>query len=207
MLSKLVRRFAEVGATPIGIAGALGVASGLTVAAVTRARAVPTARRDALTAYLREHLSGADAAIQVVERLGRTQSDGDYRRVFASLAKQFSSERDVLQALLARLGAASRSPKRALARALSVLLKPTAGGAKGEMSLFRTLEALAIGVQGKRCLWRALQSLSPRLSVPGSRSLSELEGMAVDQWETIERCRRALVQDTFATGRSVTTGA
>ena len=72
-----------------------------------------------------------------------------------------------------------------------------AGGAPGDLSLFRTLEALAIGVQGKRCLWRAAQALVALPHPPGRRSFVELEADAVRQWETIERHRRSLVPATF----------
>jgi hypothetical protein len=71
-----------------------------------------------------------------------------------------------------------------------------AGGGPGDLSLFRTLEALAIGVQGKRCLWRAAQVLAlPH--PPGRRTFVELEADAVRQWEAIERHRRSLVPLTF----------
>ena len=76
-------------------------------------------------------------------------------------------------------------------------LRVVAGGAPGDLSLFRTLEALAIGVQGKRCLWRAAQALVALPHPPGRRSFVELEADAVRQWETIERHRRSLVPRTF----------
>jgi hypothetical protein len=63
---------------------------------------------------------------------------------------------------------------------------------------FRTLEALAIGVQGKRCLWRAAPALVALPHPPGRRSFAELEADAVRQWETIERHRLSLVPDTFS---------
>jgi len=77
-------------------------------------------------------------------------------------------------------------------------LKWTAGGHRGELPLFRTLEALAIGVQGKRCLWRALQSLGPPIPLPAGWSLAALEAMAVRQWEAIESRRQSLAPATFA---------
>jgi hypothetical protein len=69
---------------------------------------------------------------------------------------------------------------------------------RGELTLFRTLEALAIGVQGKRCMWRALQSLNSSLDVPGARNLPTLESAALRQWEAIEAWRRLLVPQTFS---------
>jgi hypothetical protein len=116
-----------------------------------------------------------------VERLRRTQANTNERQLFAWLYEELEADREVVRAVLKTLGSSSRSPKRLFGHASRSVLNMVAGGALGELSLFRTLEALAIGVQGKRCLWRALQSLRPSLPVPGGRSLAELESAAVHQ--------------------------
>jgi hypothetical protein len=155
-----------------------------------------TSKRSALVAYLREHLSGADAAIQVVEYLGRAETGSDERQLFVSLQEQLTSDRHVVEMLLTRLGASPRSAKRVAGQAAGSLMKRIAGGQPGDLSLFRTLEALAVGIQGKRCMWRALQALPASLT-PGP-GFAELERAAVRQWEMVEQRRRALVADTFS---------
>ena len=72
-----------------------------------------------------------------------------------------------------------------------------AGGAPGYLSLFRTLEALSIGVQGKRCLWQAAQAVGSLPHPRSRRSFLELEADAVRQWETINQHRLSLVPLTF----------
>jgi hypothetical protein len=69
------------------------------------------------------------------------------------------------------------------------VIRAVSGVKRGELPLFRTLEGLAVGVRGKRCLWRAAQVLTPSLRAPGRRSFVELESDAVDQWEAIEQYR------------------
>jgi hypothetical protein len=71
------------------------------------------------------------------------------------------------------------------------VLSVTAGGEPGDLSLLRTLEALAIGVQGKRCLWRALQNLRPVLSTVDGMTFIELEARADDR-ESCEMMLEAL---------------
>jgi hypothetical protein len=154
-------------------------------------------RRDAFAAYLRDHLAGADAAIHTVEGLSGRYRGGAEGALFESLREQFREDRGVVEGILAELGYTSRSAKRLAGRATGSALRVVAGGAPGDLSLFRTLEALAIGVQGKRCLWRAAQALVALPSPPGRRSFAELEADAVRQWETIEQHRRALVPATF----------
>ena len=191
----------------MGVFGA-AVLVGLGVAAVTYARDRSAhrhggtgARRAALVAYLREHLTGSDAAIEIVERLRLTHAGSQEGRLFASLFDEFREERDVVRLLLEQIGASPQSLKRLAGPAAGAVHMLANGGERGELSLFRTLESLAIGVQAKRCMWRALESLLGDQPIPSARSLGGLEAMAVRQWEAIEERRRALVGATFPTLR------
>jgi hypothetical protein len=188
------------GAGPIlGTLGALG----LTIAFVALRRSKRRQgdqdgdKRRAVATYLREHLPGADTAIQIVHDLSDAYRGGPEGALFASLYEQFREDRGVVEKILAELGYTSRSVKRLAGRATGSALGTVAGGAPGDLSLFRTLEALAIGVQGKRCLWRAAQALVALPHPPGRRSFVELEADAVRQWEAIERHRWSLVPRTF----------
>ena len=180
----------------LALLGAAAVAVGLTTWLVRPARrASPsTRRRQALIAYLRDHLSGSDVAVAVVHRLVSTDHSAADRPLFQRLAKEFEEDRSVVRAVLNELGASGRSIKRAAGVASGAMLSVTAGGAPGELSLLRTLEALSIGVQGKRCMWRALQNLT----APGGMDFVELEAKAIRQWEAIEERRRDLVARTFS---------
>lgn len=188
----------------VGVLGA-AVVVGLGVAAVTYSRQrspsgrihVRADKRANLAAYLREHLTGSDAAIQVVDRLRLVHAGTQEGRLFASLFDEFREERDVVRSLLEEIGGSPLSIKRLAGQAGGAMGQFAAGGERGDLSLFRTLEGLAIGVQGKRCLWRALQSLLDDQPIPSARSLAGLEAMAVRQWEAIEERRLGLVLATF----------
>lgn len=185
------------------VVGALGVVVlGLAAGMVHRSRSdahrrKPGDKRAALGAYLRDHLAGADAAIQVVGHLKDAQPVGSNGTLFGWLHEQFQRDRDVVIALLTDLRVSPRSVKRIAGQAAGSMLKSAAVARPGELSLFRTLEGLSVGVQGKRCLWRAAQVLAPSLRPPGGRTFGELESNASDQWEAIERYRLALVAQTL----------
>jgi hypothetical protein len=186
----------------VGVFGA-AMLVGLGVAAVAYGldrsahRDQGTAGRRALAAYLREHLAGADAAIKVVEHLRLTHAGSQEGRLFASLFDEFREEREVVRLLLEQVGASPLSAKRPAGQANAPLLLSASNGERGDMSLFRTLESLAIGVQGKRCLWRTLQAVLGDQAIPSARSLAGLEAMAVRQWDAIEERRQALASATF----------
>lgn len=183
--------------TSLAVLAGVAATAGLTAYFAWPARrSASTRNRQALTAYLRDHLSGSDVALRVVHRLGSTQHGTEDGRLFRRLAKEFEEDRAVVRTLLTELGASQRSIKRAAGFASGTVLSVTAGGEPGDLSLFRTLEALAIGVQGKRCMWRALQNLRTIASVHGAEFIG-LEAKAVRQWEALEERRRVLVERTF----------
>lgn len=164
-------------------------------------------RRRSLVAYLKDHLSGADAAIQVVRRLRTAQEGSADARLFASLAAEFESDREVVRSIVAQLGASTQSVKRVAGHASGAILSLAAGGPSDTLSALRTLEALAIGVQGKRCMWRALQGLGSALDSPDGMSFAELETRAIRQWEAIERRRQAVAVEAFASRKEASSSA
>jgi len=183
---------------PVAVLGAVAMTAGLTAYLAWPARrSAATRQRQALIAYLRDHLGGADMAIRVVTRLASTHDSTEDGTLFRRLSKEFAQDRSAVRTVLAELGASGRSFKRAAGFASGTVLSVTAGGAPGDLSLLRTVEALAIGVQGKRCLWRALQNLHVPATVNGMNFVA-LEERAVRQWEAIEARRRALVGLTFS---------
>ena len=183
---------------PLAAAGVAAVATALTAYATRSSRRVNTVdrKRETLVTYLRDHLSGSDAALQVVRRLAATQGGGRDGSLFWQLADEFKQERATVQAVLERLGASAVSPKRAASYVSGAVLSTVAGGSPGDLSLLRSLEGLAVGIQGKRCLWRSLQALGARVSIDHV-DFGELEARAVRQWEFIEERRRAAAATAF----------
>lgn len=188
--------------------GALTAVALVGVAAVVCLRRFPKTaapesadRQVAFTAYLRDHMTGADAAIQLVEQLA---DHGDTRDepLFARLQREFREDRDVVSALLATCGASQASVKRIAGWAGDAALQVTTRGRRGELALFRSLEGLSTGIQGKRCLCRTAQALEPAVRAPGQRSFAELEARAIRQWDAVEEYRRSLARVTFACAKA-----
>jgi len=67
-----------------------------------------------------------------------------------------------------------------------------------DFEMFESLEMLALGIQGKLCLWKALRAAStmdPRLS---EYNFAELVRRAEEQYETVEGHRLTLAQTVLA---------
>lgn len=185
--------------------GAIGLVAGLAAigaaAAVTRRPATrprhTVDRAAQLRAYLADHLTGSDAAFAVVEQLRSSPAGASEAELFERLHREFSEERRIVRALLESLGGSPLKMRRLLGQAAGSVLQTAAGGEPGNLSLFRTLESLSVGVQGKRCLWRMAQALEPWLSAPAGKTFQALEVQALDQWQHIEQRRLALTIVTF----------
>ena len=149
-----------------------------------------------LVSYLVDHLTGSDAALTTVARLALSREDADERRLFCALKQQFESERAIVRSVLGQLGSSAVSLKRAAGYASGAVLQAAAGGAEGSLAMFRTLESLLIGVQGKRCLWRTLQAVD--LEFKESGDFKMLERQALEQWERIEALRQSQLRRTFS---------
>jgi hypothetical protein len=83
---------------PLAVLGAVAVAAGVTayLAWPARRSGASLRKRQALIAYLRDHLTGSDVALRVVHRLGSTHQgteDGTFRR----LSTEFEEDRAVFE--------------------------------------------------------------------------------------------------------------
>ena len=196
-LSRLKSRDSSL--APFAMLGAVAVTAGLT-AYLAWPASVPRHENARHSSHISAIISVARTwpFASCIVSARRTRDPEDWP-LFRQLSNEFEEERAVVRSLLTRLGASGRSMKRAASYASSAVLSLTAGGESGDLSLLQTLEALAVGVQGKRCMWRALQNLQTMSSPVQGTSFVDLEAQAVRQWEAIEERRRALVEPTFST--------
>ena len=180
-------------------AALLTVGAGLALGALAmRPRPRTNAPERNLASYLMDHLMGSDAALTIVTRLALSREGTPEGVLFGTLKREFEGERNIVRSVLKQMGSPSVSVKRAAGYASGAVLQAVAGGDDGSLALFRTLESLLIGVQGKRCLWRALQALE--LELEESSNFSTLEGQALGQWERIEALRQSQLVRTFGQG-------
>jgi hypothetical protein len=153
-------------------------------------------RRSALAAYLREHFAASEAALYIVAQLRDGHRGTPEAATFARLQSELREERRALLRVLGTIGVSALSLKRLATRA--------GGAAAGEAihtssdaTLLRTLEGLCVGIQGKRCLWRALRRLDPGLD-EGEPGFDVLEAHAIRQWEAVDAYRQAVAIRAFA---------
>jgi hypothetical protein len=109
--------------------------------------------------YLNDHLAGATGGLELARRALGANRGTEFEAPLERLATEIAEDRTALVDVMARLGVA-RDPLKVLAgwTAEKVGRLKLNGRVSGYSPLSRVveLEALGLGVEGKRALWRAL---------------------------------------------------
>ena len=145
-----------------------------------------------LSAYLHDHLAGSVAALDLLGHLAASDAGTARGAFFTALTADVRADQNELKALIARLGV-TRSPVRrvvgwaaAKAARLKLAVSDPAGG---PLRLLQAVEALAVGIHGKGCLWRALAAAAESNPALSGLDYEQLEGRADEQRERVERVR------------------
>jgi hypothetical protein len=109
--------------------------------------------------YLNDHLAASVAALELLEQLEAEHRGTPLETLLAGLHVDIAADRQELESLMDRLGIAKSRARQAAvwlsekASELKLRLDDPAGG---DLRLFESLEALSLGIEGKRSLWLAL---------------------------------------------------
>jgi hypothetical protein len=155
--------------------------------------------RDSLNTYLNDHLAGSLAAVELLGHMIRLQQGRAWERALTEIRAEVEEDRMVLQGHLQEVGGKESRSRQAAAWITEKLgrakLKLDDSG-KGELQMLESLEALALGIQGKAALWRALASAGG----PGKQlDYPRLEQRALNQFQRIEALRLEAAQAALST--------
>jgi hypothetical protein len=151
-----------------------------------------------LTGYLNDHLAGSVAALELLDRLGTACEGKPLERFFRELRADICEDQEQLKELIAKLGAEESAIRKASGWFMEKLSRPTIDfDDEPETGLFLALEALVLGITGKRSLWRALQAASRTVPELARLDYSGLEKRAIDQCERVEARRLEIARTVF----------
>ena len=144
-----------------------------------------------VTTYLNDHLAGSVGAIELVERAIEENAGTLLARRLEEILKEIRKDQAVLQDLIERLGSKENRLKKAGAWLAEKAGRVKLGGTgdPGELARLELLETLAMGIHGKRGLWRALRVVALRYPVLQGVDLDLLERRAVEQHDRVEEWR------------------
>jgi hypothetical protein len=146
---------------------------------------------ETLITYLNDHLAGSVGAIAMVERAIGENAGTLFGRRLEEVLKEIRKDQAVVQDLIERTGSKENPLKKAGAWLTEKVGRVKLGGTgdPGDLARLELLETLAMGIQGKRALWRALRVvLGKHLALHGV-DLDLLERRAVEQHDRVEEWR------------------
>ena len=147
--------------------------------------------QETLSAYLNDHLAGSIGAVEMVERSITENAGNLFGRRLEEILKEIQKDQAVLQGLIERIGSTENPLKKAGAWLAEKMGRVKMGGTdeQGTLARLEVLETLAMGINGKRALWRALRVVVDKLPVLGTLDLDLLERRAVEQHDRVEEWR------------------
>jgi hypothetical protein len=154
-----------------------------------------------ISTYLNDHLAGSAAALDLLEHLEAAHTGTDVGKLATELRADVAADRQELQELMSRLHVAESRTRKVtawLAEKVTELKLRLDDPADGALRLLEALEALSLGIQGKRSLWRALAAAAedtPALQVADYEALTRRAAEQRHRVEEmrLEAARRALI--------------
>jgi hypothetical protein len=145
-----------------------------------------------LTTYLNDHLAGSVAALELLDDLLRLERGKSREPVLFAVRTQVEEDQQVLKALINQIGS-----KESRVRQVAAWLTEKLAQAKlrlddpgsGELRIFEALETVALGIQGKYALWRALSVASASAPLIRHLDFAKLEKRALEQFQQVDLLR------------------
>jgi hypothetical protein len=153
-----------------------------------------------LTEYLNDHLAGSVGALELLDRLVEAYEGKPLERFLRDLRDDIHADQEQLKNLIEKLGATESSVRKAGAWLMEKLSRPKldlGNESPDEFGLLLAMEALVIGITGKRSLWRALQAASRNVPELARLDYTGLEKRAIEQCERVEAKRLEVARTVF----------
>ena len=145
---------------------------------------------DGLETYLNDHLAGSVSAIQMLERAAEDHGDTALGPQLADLLASIREDQEELRSVIRRLGYTESPIKKAGAWLAQHASRLKVGwSAERDLDRFELFEALALGIQGKLKLWRALGVVGRRYPTLACFDFARLERRSAEQHDLMEALR------------------
>jgi hypothetical protein len=119
--------------------------------------------KEQIATYLNDHLAGSEVALELIEHLETAHAGTPLEQFFAELRADVTADRHELEGLMEQLHITESRVRKATAwlseklTEVKLRLDDPAGGA---LRLMESLEALSLGIEGKRGMWLALAAVA-----------------------------------------------
>ena len=156
-----------------------------------------------LSVYLYDHRAGAIAAVELLKQLEQAHADAPIAAFASALRSDIEADIRELEALMSRHGIAPSAVRNAgawvTAKVAELKVRIDDPG-DGALRLLETLEAVALGIDGKRALWNALSAADDQMPTSSGVDYARLAARAVTQREAVEKERLSAARAALQAG-------
>lgn len=145
-----------------------------------------------IKSYLNHHLAASVGWLEAVERLEAAEKGTPMARVLMELRTETIADRRVLEDLMARLKVSESETEKAtawLSEKFARIMLPLSEQKSGGLNLLLTLEAMSLGLEGRRSLWLALSAAAEETTALQGLDYQVLVKRAEAQRERVEKLR------------------
>jgi hypothetical protein len=141
-----------------------------------------------LHTYLNDHLAGSVAALELLDHLVKRHEKNPLEMFLRDLRTEISADQETLRTLIRKLGAEESSVRKAGAWIAQKIGQMKIGPADADdrFGLLQALEALALGIAGKKLLWRLLGAIASDVPELQGTDFHRLEMRAEEQITRVE---------------------
>ncbi len=158
----------------------------------------------ALHIYLQDHFAGATFGLQLAQRCQRNNEGSELAESLAKLTAEIVEDRRTLHEIMRDVGAEPSRTKVAAGWALEKVRRLKPNGKLFEytpLARVLELESLAIGISGKKALWRALENVASQDQRLAHHDFPALAERAEDQLARVEVLRLDAARIAFPHAR------
>ncbi len=153
-----------------------------------------------LTTYLNDHHAGSLGAVEMLDNLIEIFETKPLAQFFKDLRAEIETDQHTLEEFMRKIGADESAVKNAgawVAEKLSRVKLSLSDTTGDQLGLLHALEALLLGITGKRALWTALAAAAENLPQLRLVDYANLERRAVAQRDRVESKRREVAREVF----------
>jgi hypothetical protein len=153
-----------------------------------------------LRTYMKDHYAGSVAALQLLDHLVSSNSGKPEESLFIALRREVGEDQKTLQKMLHDLDATEGLMRNTVAfvgeklSRIKLLLEDPSGS---QLALLEKLEALALGIEGKRALWHALEAVAADAPTLRKVDFAQLNQRAETQRKRVEALRIEAAREAF----------
>ncbi len=156
-----------------------------------------------IATYLNDHLAGSVVALELLEHLAAAHAGTPLEAFLAELRADIMDDRAELESLMSRLHISESRTRQAsawLAEKITELKLRFDDDAGGALRRLEVLEAVALGIDGKKALWRSLAAASADSPALQLADYARLEQRADEQRRRLESKRLEAARSALVPG-------